>query len=203
MSDLIKSMNLTQSQSSSTKRKKRALQTDEKVHVGMDEPVLLSKRLKMKVVKPIVKRGSKRSTTLTKWPSFNGVTVQYSPKIWDIFERFQKFSNRKILSKSTSSLLDHGIKVVENISQKNSFVPEKNNVPEDDSKYKIKEELLPLDSSNTRAEDLDEASIGGDTKRRCVEVVDYDEKLQSDDRFIAKAPSAFKPKCLNFDDIEN
>lgn len=58
------------------------------------------------------------------------------------------------------------------------------------------------DTEPTMPINEDESSISGDRKRRCVESVDYDDELQATVRMEAQPANAFKPKCLNFDDIE-
>lgn len=43
--------------------------------------------------------------------------------------------------------------------------------------------------------------IGGDRKRRCVEIIAYEAELQDSGVREPQPVSAFKPKCLNFDDV--
>lgn len=50
-------------------------------------------------------------------------------------------------------------------------------------------------------DNVEESPIGGDRKRRCVEIIDYEDELNASKR-EAQPASAFKPKCLNFDDID-
>lgn len=116
-----------------------------------------------------------------------------SPKIWDIFERFQKFTHRRVLKRTPSGLLDE--EPAENAVQLEQSV-ENNKKTSKDDKFAAKNKATVTESPF----DIDdESSIGGDRKRRCV---DYeDEVVQSDGKPIALPVNAFKPKCLNFDDI--
>lgn len=61
----------------------------------------------------------------------------------------------------------------------------------------------PSDSNIEATMPNNEDSLtSGDRKRRCVETTDYDDELQATVRMEAQPANAFKPKCLNFDDID-
>lgn len=49
----------------------------------------------------------------------------------------------------------------------------------------------------------DESPTGGDKKRRCVEACNYDDDSVIAGKREPQPASAFKPKCLNFDDVED
>ncbi len=121
-----------------------------------------------------------------------------SPKIWDIFERFQNFAQRKVLTRHPSGLLEP---CEEEAAKENpqsgeqSDQLEKNDVQRNSTKNRRQ-------SMEPSTENDDESAVGGDRKRRCMEINDYEEELQSTGKREPQPVSAFKPKCLNFDEID-
>lgn len=126
-----------------------------------------------------------------------------SPKIWDIFQRFQSFSKRKLLTRTLSGLLESCDEEASEAFPKEispdaeQTVNEKND--EDDSINRvIVTSAAVIEKLSAKQE---EPSSGGDRKRRLIEIIDYEEEQPAVKR-KAQPASCFKPKCLNFDEIE-
>lgn len=132
--------------------------------------------------------------------SFFQVTNHESPKIWDIFQRFQNFTQRRVLTRTASGLLEACVdESAEKISQSNElaqFVRAKNKLQNNVSTNETDNE-----ATKPSLDLIEESPIGNDRKRRCVEIIDYEDELNASKR-EAQPASAFTPKCLNFDDIE-
>ncbi|XP_037032091.1 uncharacterized protein LOC119071314 isoform X2 [Bradysia coprophila] len=186
------------SQSAEIKRTKRKQSTDGNVVISADESK--SKRMKLIQVKKINGKGRpKKAINASDWPNHNEVTHHASPKIWDMFERFQNFAQRRVLKRHPSGLLETS---VDETTQKH---PKSKNQLDNDQNMKRSSERTSNQSSEPFpvSDDKNESSIGGDRKRRCVEISDYEDELKCPGQRVPQPASAFKPKCLNFDNVED
>lgn len=114
------------------------------------------------------------------------VTNHESPKIWDIFERFQNFAKRKVLRR-TSSFLVESCDEEANVSQSST-----------NGYSSIKFDI----ETEQPAENLDESWTGGDRKRRRVDLPDCEDGLENHGEVKPQPATAFTPKCLNFDEVD-
>lgn len=118
-----------------------------------------------------------------------------------MFERFQNFTQRRVLRRTSSGLLD------DEVTEKNpksiaiaGNVDDKNKIRKAVTVANTDQNIETIELSSDGSEDT--SLIGGDRKRRCVEINDYDEDLQNGGIRVAQPASAFKPKCLNFDNVD-
>lgn len=113
-----------------------------------------------------------------------------------MFERFQNFAQRRVLKRHPSGLLESSVDATtqENLQSNNRMENTERNSDRGCKK---------LTSEPFLVRDDDEEQIGGDRKRRCVEVHDYEDELSCTGMREPQPASAFKPKCLNFDNVDD
>lgn len=208
-----------QSQIADIKRTKRKQPTDGNIFIGLEESSSKSKRMKIVQVKKHNGKGRPKKpinvpvpdldkvkpkqhfVNIKKWKVNHSQQKQFqithhaSPKIWDMFERFQNFSKRRVLKRHPSGLLDASAdETTEKDLKSNSQLDNGENI-------KRNNDQSCKQSSEVSGDN--ESSIGGDRKRRCVEISNYEDELSCAGKREPQPASAFKPKCLNFDNIED
>lgn len=116
-----------------------------------------------------------------------------------MFERFQNFAQRRVLKRHPSGLLDSSVdETAKKDLQSDNQLDSATNSSIPSSERNLSQSSEPFPRSGGI-----ESPIGGDRKRRCVENFEYDYEDEQSAQRVPQPASAFKPKCLNFDNIDD